>query len=280
MDPIIVGNSKFQVQLVLPPVAKVTLLDANQFPLHTLGIVTRGYTGNYTAGIEVEEMDEMVEQIARTKLQTPLRFVNLVFLVNNVTRAFTHQAVRYQIGISFVQESLRFVDKRQAQVLISPEVAKDATLLSLFTESMGEQFDTYAKMIEAGVPIQDARGTLPHHVLTNLFVSVNLATLAHIYEQRTCCQAQHLEWLSVVEQMRDCLPEELQQFLKKPWETGAVSCGFGATFDRPCKFQGHFDSNLAEILRKRGIRYVQFNNADYSVPLGQLAETLEAREQK
>lgn len=269
-----IKTKRFSVKFVVPPVAQVRLLTMTEDPMLTIGLVSRGYAGRYDLNYEDHEVDDMVAEIQKTELQTPLRFVSMTFLINNVTRAFTHQMVRYQVGASFVQESMRFVDKRDAMVLVSPTVAHDPTLLSEFVESTGDVFSNYASALESGVAVQDARGMLPHHVLTNLWVNLNLSTLAHIYWQRHCCQAQHLEWLTVVDQMKAALPEPLQAMLHKPWETGAVTCGFGASFDRPCKFQKAFDRNVGDLLEKRGIVAVMVKDGGTVIP-NQLAETLE-----
>lgn len=226
-----------KVEFVLPPAAKVTLLSITKYPAYVLSVVTRGYTQVYDGNIMENEITDMLDQIHRTRLQTPLEFVNMVWLLNDVSRAFTHQLVRYRMGTAYVQESMRFADKRKSpKVLITPEVYNKSAERELYETAVMEAFDSYDKMIEAGVPIQDARGVIPHHVLTNIFFSCNLKTLAHIYEQRTCCQAQHHEWPDVMRQMKMALPESVQRFIRAPWETGAKDCGFGATFDRPCKY--------------------------------------------
>lgn len=270
-------TDRFAVKFVVPPVAQVTLVSMTEAPLETIGLVTRGYAGRFDTDTEISEMEDMVHQIQQTKLQTPLRFVSMTFLINNVTRAFTHQMVRYQVGASFVQESMRFVDKRDAMVLVSPDIAENPALLAEYVEGMIEPFNLYARALEQGIAIQDARGMLPHHILTSMYVNLNLATLAHIYDQRHCCQAQHLEWLSVVDGMKELLPEDMQAMLHKPWETGAVSCGFGASFDRPCKFQRNFDENMALLLRRRGIHAITFSDGEV-VRVPDLAETIYYRD--
>jgi len=241
----------FDVQFVQPPVAKVELLSISERAEEILGLVTRGYKQVYASEIGAEECADMLEQIQRTKLQTPLEFIQTIWLIKDVSRAFTHQLVRYRIGTQFVQESLRFSDKRIAKVLVVPEVWNSPSHRSLFEEGVMEGFAAYAQLIKDGVEIQTARGSLPHHILTNVFFGCSLKTLIHIYDQRTCCQAQHHEWPGVVEQMRSALPPALQKFITKPWETGAVSCGFGASFDRPCRFQKHFDDNLTALVERR-----------------------------
>jgi thymidylate synthase (FAD) len=225
----------FKVEFVEPGVARATLLNlpALQGAADLLATITRGYKQVYSPHPPTgEERAELLEDIRRTKLRSPLEFINTIWLITGVTRAFTHQLVRYRIGTQFVQESMRFADKREAQVLLTPELTGSAR--GEFMETAQEAFAAYSRMLDAKVPIQAARGILPHHTLTSVFFGCSLATLAHIYEQRMCCQAQHHEWPGVVQQMKAALPLELQAFIPAPWESGKPDCGFGATFDRPC----------------------------------------------
>lgn len=230
-----IESEGFSVDFRLPPIARATLLSVNDCDGSLIATITRGYTQVYSTDPPTpEERTGYLEQIRRTRLQTPLQFIQTVWLLEDVTRAFTHQLVRYRIGTQFVQESMRFADKRKATVLITPAIAADATHFTNYMESVMDTFQTYAAMVADGIPVQDARGVLPHHVTTSIFFGCSLATFAHIYEQRMCCQAQHHEWPLLVQQMKAQLPADLQQFVLAPWETGKVGCGFGATFDRPC----------------------------------------------
>lgn len=240
------GGQSFTVTFHLPPVAKVALLSITEEAESTLAIVTRGYTQVYSEYIDVEEEQKMLDQIQRTQLQTPLEFVHTSWLIQNVSRAWTHQAVRTRVGASFVQESLRFADKRSAGVLVSPDIWASAQSRNMYIESSLDAFKTYGDLIEAGVPIQDARGVLPHNVLTNMFAGYSLSALSGIARKRYCCQAQHTgdgegEWDSVLDQMREQLSPGLRRFVCPPWEVpGMKDCHFGASFDRPCKWPERF----------------------------------------
>lgn len=240
-------KNEIQVEFVSPPAVKVELLSLSEDAVKTLAILTRGYAQNYTSHIRPDEVDDMVEQLKKTRLRTPAEFIQTIWLIKDVTRAFTHQLVRYRIGTQFVQESMRFADKRRAKVLLPPEVAGS----ELYQDCIRDSVATYGLLIEEGVPTQDARGVLPHNILTDIFMGCSLATLQNIASQRWCCQAQHSgEWDPMLSQMKATLPAELQSFIKKPWESGITSCGFGASFDRPCKYQAAFDKVIASKAAK------------------------------
>lgn len=203
-------------------------------PDDLLAAVTKLYSGVTVATVTEKERYQFIEDIKHTKLQTPLEFVDTVWLIQDVTRAFTHQLVRYRVGTSFVQESLRFVAKRELRVFLNKEWI-DGDDLDMFQSALDHVEQCYNTAIQNDVPVQDARAILPTNVLTNVWFKVSLRSLANIYTQRWCCQAQEGEWRGVLEQMKEQLNNIsplLASFLQPPTPG---RCGFGASFDRPCR---------------------------------------------
>ncbi len=239
-----------KIEFVYSPVAKVTLVSISSDPVASLAMLVRGYAQTYSPQIGEEEVEDMLEQIQKTKLKTPLEFIQTIWLIQDVSRAFTHQIVRSRVGTQFVQESLRFSDKRSAKFLVSREIRNSPEAEQVYRQGILSAVSSYEQLLQMGIPVQDARGVLPHHVLTNLFFGCSLSTLARIFEQRTCCQAQSEEWTPLMYKMREQLPEELRAFLVEPWKSGSMSCGFGASFDRPCKYQASFDAVKKEFLKE------------------------------
>jgi thymidylate synthase ThyX len=224
--------------------ANASLISLSSDAVNTLAKVTRGYSQVYTEGIGLEEKADMLDQLHRTALKGPLEFIQTIWLIKGVTRSFTHQLVRYRIGTQFVQESLRFSEKAYPEFLVPAKVAVVPEYLAAYKQSIQKAMTTYNLLIvDAGISVEDARGLLPHSILTSVFFGCSLATFCHIFEQRTCCQAQHGEWTPLVKAMREQLPPELAAFAKYPWQTGRQSCGFGASFDRPCKYATLFEGN-------------------------------------
>ena len=54
------------------------------------------------------EADEIFAEMQKTALHGVFEWITLVFQVDGVSRAFTHQAVRHRVGFSYSQESMRF----------------------------------------------------------------------------------------------------------------------------------------------------------------------------
>ena len=249
------GKSR-QVDFFLRPKPLVTLVDLSD--PRVVGMATRGYAGMYSQEMTEEEFAQYWAELDLTKLKTPLEMVHATFLIRRVTRSFTHQMVRYRIGTSFVQESMRFSVQDIAGILVPSEVSSNSAVLAEYVETVTNLMRTYWAMIDAGEKTEDARSLLPHAITTNLFAQFSLLTLANIYKQRTCCQAQEGEWGAVVGAMRRELQKKssrCSEVLRTPWqEPGAVTCGFGASFDRPCIHQAVFDSNARRALEKLNMK--------------------------
>lgn len=262
------------VKFVLGASPDVQLLAMTENPRKTLAAVVRGYTGVHSPIISIEEQMTMIRELAATKLQTPLAFVNMVWLFHDMTRAWCNQLERYRVATSFVQQTLRFNynAKQLVKVLIPRRIATPGNNEALEAYRVGarESVRAYHKAIDAGAAQEDARGLLPLNTLSSVFFGCNLQTLAHIYSQRMCCQAQSEEWTPVMQLMKATVSQqsrELARFLLAPWEGGAVSCGFGASFDRPCTNHELFDNNLDVVVSKRYIGAIA-GQEDSSEPMG------------
>jgi thymidylate synthase (FAD) len=83
------------------------------------------------------------------------------FLVEDVSRACTHQLVRHRIA-SYNQQSQRYVNEQAFEYVTPPSVAKDQRAKKKFDEAMEVARKAYHELIEAGVPKEDARFVLPN----------------------------------------------------------------------------------------------------------------------
>lgn len=244
---------EYEILFVKPAAATVDLCSFTAFPKEMMYLTTRAYKGIYdpnprsAMGSPPYLIENALEDIQKTKLQTPLEMVHTLWLLRDVTRAFTHQLVRYRVGTAFVQESMRFFGMRKTfKVLITGEAGKNnswkdyddkITNLDAYVIGAMESIQSYVTLLSRGVPDQDARGVLPTNILTNIYFDCSFRTLQNIFPQRLCCQAQQGEWQPILRDMRriikEKMGEEMESLLRAPYERGE-DCGYRASFDRPC----------------------------------------------
>jgi flavin-dependent thymidylate synthase len=234
----------FTIEYHKPGVANVELLSYTMFPEDTVYMLTRAYKGIYRLNMTAEDIKEYPQQqafedIKNTKLQTPLEMLNTTWLLTDVSRAFTHQLVRYRVGTAFIQESMRFYGVRKVYKILTTGIESKVEF-ELYTAGINEAIYTYVDLLSRNIADQDARGALPTNILTNIYFHCSLRTLQNIIPQRLCCQAQQGEWQPILRKMRKMISERMgkymEELLQAPYERDE-DCGYRASFDRDCVWQ-------------------------------------------
>lgn len=194
------------------------------------------------------ERHEFVQEIMKTKLQMPFEAVKFHFVIEGVTRAFTHQMVRQRTA-AYAQRSDRFAvqEGETLPVALPPSLAgtkgvwrdHEKAALSVYPDREVGDFDverfvgnsmvresdaerqrwTWDKTVEhidasqknlvaQGMPQEDARGLLPTNLLTTIHYITDLRALLDHGGNRLCTQAQ-FEWRLVFSRIRQAIREYL-----------------------------------------------------------------------
>lgn len=184
----------------------VFMLNATPDPLGTCAADMRMYRGDPVYSL-TEITDEQRrwawDELSKTALNTPLEGVSVKFMVEAVTRSFTHQMVRQRVGAYYVQESLRFAVKRgiASEIALPPSIVRESgeqqnAPYKIWDDTIRTIATAYEQLVDAGIPAEDARGLLPHAVTTRIIYHTNLRALFEHAGNRLCTQAQ-FEWRKV-----------------------------------------------------------------------------------
>jgi thymidylate synthase (FAD) len=203
---------------------EVRLTDHTHDPVRSLYTAFRVCYSSFTpaqieARIEDErithdQMREFVEARLATGHTSPLQQVWFEFGISGVSRAFSHQFVRHHMGISFEQQSQRYVTYKDGSFpYTTPESIRRAGKSDAFEAAIAAAGQAYQELIDAGVPAEDARFLLPNATSTNFKVSVNYLELLHIGDQRLCTRAQW-EFRKVVAMMRAEVKREFPELVR------------------------------------------------------------------
>lgn len=128
-------------------------------------------------------------------------FVHYTWMIEGVTRAFTHQFVRSR-QFSFAQQTMRVLNVSTGpgwDYLAGPSL--DGEALSIYNNMMKNINDAYKLLIAKGVKIEDARGILPTNILTNIVGSCNMRTFVELVQKRSSPRTQS-EYREVLEAMK------------------------------------------------------------------------------
>lgn len=260
---------------------QVFLLEATPDPLGSIAAAAALYEGRVhrrKGDVADDERRRYLEEMQNTKIKAPLEFVQFHFLLEGVTRGFTHQLVRQRTA-TFVQESTRFAVKEDMPVGRPPSLAnvvEDSQ--GLYPDSQPGQWaaawdgaleeigQTYQYLVNTGMPAEDARGLLPTNLLTRVHYSTDLRALLDHAGNRLCTQAQ-FEWRIVFAEMvkgirknSSCAGhatdyESVACRLCDNWQWKAIAgllqpvcyqtgqCAFASTLDRSCSIRHRVQAN-------------------------------------
>jgi thymidylate synthase (FAD) len=139
-----------------------------------------------------EEISNFVKERLKTGHVSPLEQVVFWFGISGVSRALSHQLVRHRIGISFEQQSQRYVRYKGDQLdFVKPKSWEKFPILNERYEALMRDIGSlYSIAVKSGIPNEDARFILPNAMPTNFQVMVNFAELLHIADLRLCWRAQ------------------------------------------------------------------------------------------
>ncbi len=201
---------------------KATLIDytgcGHQDPWRAVSLLifTKSTRLNMTPGLmsEIEAWPakkklEELEYMANT-IPSSWEFVQYNFLIEGVTRAFTHQFVRTRTA-SFAQQTMRVLDVGGWEYGTGPTIpdvkeTKETCSISGFHyhDCMGQIAAAYDNLIKDGAAIEDARGILPTNILTNIACSMNMRTFVEMVRKRSSPRTQG-EYRDVLEAMKEAV---------------------------------------------------------------------------
>ena len=156
------------------------------------------------------------------------------FQIEGISRACSHQLVRHRMA-SYSQQSQRYVIMNDNDCFVIPESMKENVSEYIqYISVMKYLFDEYERMIESGVPMEDARYILPNACCTNITVTMNARELRHFFKLRLCKRAQ---W--EIRELAECMYECVKNIAPVLFEGVGPAC----IMDGKCKEKKRCDKD-------------------------------------
>jgi len=174
---------------------EVTLLYHTPSPQRAVATAARLCYAPIGAAELMETLDDArINSVLATIMKgghfSALEHASYTFAVDGVSRALTHQLVRHRIA-SFNQQSQRYVTYSDEPNVVTPATIEcDPVHKEAFNAAINAAYRTYAQLVEAGVPAEDARYVLPNACVSKIAVTMNIRELLHFFELRCCRRAQ------------------------------------------------------------------------------------------
>lgn len=149
------------------------------------------------AEIQAKEDYEVLKELkeAANTLPSSWEFIQFSFLIEGVTRAFTHQLVRTRTA-SYAQQAMRIVDMKDFEYATGTTAIGNGT----YKATMETIKANYEIMVKDGMNNEDARGVLPTNILTNINMSINMRNFINMTRKRVSKRVQD-EYRSVLDAM-------------------------------------------------------------------------------
>lgn len=140
------------------------------------------------AAIEADKAAEFIGKLPEAH-QSPFEHVSFTFGIDGVSRAMLAQITRHRIA-SFSVQSQRYVEMGHFGYVIPQTIAENDEALDEYQHLMYLVRIVYNKLIELGIPAEDARFVLPNACETRMIVTMNARELLHFFSLRCCKRAQ------------------------------------------------------------------------------------------
>jgi len=161
------------------------------------------------AHTQYEELRDRFPELDSRQLLPHLAYT---FAVEKISRACSHQLIRHRVA-SFSQQSQRYITVRRLnERVVKPPTVVDSETFE-FDELVEKASEAYQKLVESGVPREDARFVLPNATETSLLMTMDGAALFHFFGLRCCNRAQwEIRRLAdaMLAQCRDAEPEAFE----------------------------------------------------------------------
>lgn len=152
-----------------------------------------------------EKRDNFIRRLIASGHESVIEHGMATFRIDGISRACSHQLVRHRLA-SYSQRSQRYVKEEGFDFVVPKSILKNKEIGFQFGGLMLAIADIYSKLIDAGIPKEDARFVLPNACVTQLTMTMNFRELRHFIKLRAASNAQW-EIRELATKIRDLLKQ-------------------------------------------------------------------------
>lgn len=165
-----------------------------------------------------EEMLRLANHIVTSKHHSVLEHCTMTFGVKNVSRTLLAQYSRHRIAVSLSVQSQRYVSEQSAKnpggifdYVVPESISKNDEARDIYLDTMNNIQAVYDRLVNLGIPKEDARFVLPGAAGTNFVTSLNLRSFFDVYQKRVLSPGAQWEIKQMMIRMAELLVE------REPW---------------------------------------------------------------
>lgn len=130
---------------------------------------------------------DFIKALIKAGHETPLEFATSMWEISGISRVCQNQIVRHRIA-SYCVMSERYVDMSNVDTVLPYNLLKS---YSGAAEYVQDAKKLYKRLLDSGVPKEDARMLLPQGLETTMCMSMNFRSLRHFLKLRL---DKHAQW--------------------------------------------------------------------------------------
>jgi thymidylate synthase (FAD) len=165
-----------------------------------------------------KELDLILKEVLRLGHTSIIEHSCFTFIISDVSRSLTHQLVRHRIA-SFAQQSQRYVNLNETSYVTPPKIESNKGLKEAYDKIMENIWIEYNKLLDLGIPAEDARYVLPNATCTNIIVTMNARSLQNFFELRCCL---HSQW--EIRKLANKMLKEVKKVAPIIFKNGGPAC--------------------------------------------------------
>ena len=135
------------------------------------------------------QIDNVFKQLLDSGHLSTFEHASFTFNIQGISRVTSHQLVRHRLA-SYTQQSQRYVALRDHGYVTPPTISRQTDFSAKYQQAVESARELYSRMLEAGVPAEDARYVIPQAIETQLVMTMNARELLHACSLRLCLRAQ------------------------------------------------------------------------------------------
>lgn len=157
---------------------------------------------------KVKRFSKIAQRCLKENHGRVLEFADIELLLSGKSAKVFRELYTHQ-HTSKLQSSTRYVnygDGEQFEYETPPSVLNNSEANKIFSEHMKDTHKRINKLIELGIPIEDATNVLPLAYSSKVVYKINLRTLIHMFGVRSCACA-YLEFRVLMIEIKKAIKE-------------------------------------------------------------------------
>ena len=167
----------------------------------------KGYIGDYIDSdivkntfyfnndVSYEDKIKLIQTCLKSGHTSIFEHASISFAISGLSRSCTHQLVRTRVGVTFSQQSQRYVKVKNFSIdncVIPNTVKNNLEANERFSNILSALFNDIEKFNKdfPDIPDEDVRFLFPNALSSNIVWTVNFTALLKFFKERLCFRAQ------------------------------------------------------------------------------------------